>query len=81
LPDGIFSDHKSQFGSSLDGLAMEDVGMYILWKFDVCTYFKAILYIFWPFGILGGNLVYFSSFWYVVPKIWQPWNKLLSRKF
>jgi hypothetical protein len=47
----------------------------------VCTYFKAVLYIFWPFGILGGNLVYFSSFWYVVPKIWQPWNKLLSRKF
>jgi hypothetical protein len=36
LPDGIFSNQKSQFGKLLEGLAMEDVGIfiaiwYILW--------------------------------------------------
>jgi hypothetical protein len=29
--------------------------------------------ILWQFGIFYGHLVYFSPFWYVVPrKIWQP---------
>jgi hypothetical protein len=27
LPDGIFSNQKSKFGSFLEGLAMEDVGI------------------------------------------------------
>jgi hypothetical protein len=28
LPDGIFSKRKSQFGEILEGLAMEDVGIF-----------------------------------------------------
>jgi hypothetical protein len=28
LPDGIFSDKKYQFGQILEGLAMEDVGIF-----------------------------------------------------
>jgi hypothetical protein len=28
LPDSIFSDQKSNFGSFLEGLAMEDVGIF-----------------------------------------------------
>jgi hypothetical protein len=36
--------------------------------------FKSIWYTLWPFGMFYGYLVYFSPFWYVVPKkIWQPW--------
>jgi hypothetical protein len=30
LPDGLFSNSKSQFGKTLEGLAMKDV-WYILW--------------------------------------------------
>jgi hypothetical protein len=33
LPDGIFSNRKSQFGSILEGLRLENIGMYILWQF------------------------------------------------
>jgi hypothetical protein len=45
LPDGIFSNQKSQFGKILVGLRMEKVGihhghLYIPW------------YILWPFGNL-----------------------------
>jgi hypothetical protein len=30
-----------------------------------------------PFGIFYGKLVYFSPFWYIVPrKIWQPWPEV-----
>jgi hypothetical protein len=29
---------------------------------------------YWQFGMFSSHLVYFSQFWYVVPrKIWQPW--------
>jgi hypothetical protein len=28
LPDGIFSNQKSQFGLILEGLAIEDVGIF-----------------------------------------------------
>jgi hypothetical protein len=28
LPDGVFSKQKSQFGSILEGLGMENVGIY-----------------------------------------------------
>jgi hypothetical protein len=36
--------------------------------YDHLVYFTAIESILWPFGIFCGNLVYFSPFWYVVPK-------------
>jgi hypothetical protein len=48
---------------------------------DVCTFYGRLVYLsydhlvfLWPFGILYGDLVYISPFWYFVPrKIWQPW--------
>jgi hypothetical protein len=61
LPDGIFSNQKSQLGSILQGLEMENVGIfnghleyiksmwYILWPLDNLV---VIWYIFHHFGIL-----------------------------
>jgi hypothetical protein len=67
--NGIFSNQKSQFGSILKGLAMDDVGLF----YGHLAYVTAILYTLWPFGIFYGYLLYFSPFWYVAPrKIWQP---------
>jgi hypothetical protein len=72
LPDGIFSNQKYHFGLILEGLAMEDVGifyghlvyitviLYILWPFGIC--------ILWPFRICCGNLVYFMVIWYIFTK-------------
>jgi hypothetical protein len=51
LPDGLFSNQKFQFGSILEGLAMENLGIF----YDHFVYFKAIANIFWPFGIFCGN--------------------------
>jgi hypothetical protein len=49
------------------------------WKI---VYFMDIWSILQPFGICCGNSVYFSPFWYVVPrKIWQPWVTLPSTVF
>jgi hypothetical protein len=47
LPDGIFSNRKSQFGKILEGLATDDVGIF-------CGHwvnFPSIRYILWQFGI------------------------------
>jgi hypothetical protein len=43
----------------LEGLATEDVGIF----YGHFINFKAIWYIFWPFGIFSPVLVYFSQFW------------------
>jgi hypothetical protein len=60
-----FSNQKSQFGYILEGLAMEDVGI-----------FMATLSILRPnatFGTFCGHLVHFFPFWFIVQrKIWQP---------
>jgi hypothetical protein len=38
------------------------------------TYFTAIWYNLWPFGLVCGHLVYFPHFGMFGPrKIWQPW--------
>jgi hypothetical protein len=69
LPDGIFSNQKSQFGYILEVLAMEDVGIF----YEHLAYFNAIWYILRSFSLFRGYLVYFFPFWYVAPrKIWQP---------
>jgi hypothetical protein len=66
LPDGILSDQKSQFGYILEVLAMEDDGIF-------CCH----LVYFTAFGTFYGYLLYFSPFWYVLPrKIWQPCGRL-----
>jgi hypothetical protein len=71
LPYGLFSNQKSHFWQILEGLAMENLGIF----YDHLVYFTAIGNILGPFGIFCGNLVYFSPLWYFVPrKIWQPWS-------
>jgi hypothetical protein len=74
LPDGIFSNQKSQFGCIFQGLGMENVGTYM--------YFMVIWYILLPFGTFCGLLTNFSRIWYVVPiKIWPPCsNSLVHRR-
>jgi hypothetical protein len=61
LPDGLFSNQKSNFLKILEGLAMEDVGMFygrlvpctVFVMFDWhLVYFVVIWYIFSRFGIL-----------------------------
>jgi hypothetical protein len=70
--DGLFSNKTSQFGPILEGLAMENLGIF----YDHLVYFTAIGKILWPFGIFCGHSVYLSPFWYFVPrKIWQPWSE------
>jgi hypothetical protein len=59
LPDGLFSNQKSQFGYILEGLAMENLGIF----YDHLVYFTATEHILWPFGIFCGHLVYFPPFW------------------
>jgi hypothetical protein len=54
MPDGIFSNQKSQFGLILEGPAIEDVGMF----YDQLVNFMAIWYILWPFGIFVSHLVF-----------------------
>jgi hypothetical protein len=54
-----FQTKNNSFGTFLEGLAMEDVGIF----YGHLIYFLAIWYIVWLFGL----------FWYIVPrKIWQP---------
>jgi hypothetical protein len=73
LPDGFFSDQKSQFGYILEDLGMENavihIGILVIWI------------ILPPLGIFYGKLVILRSFgkffplWCIVPRqIWQPWT-------
>jgi hypothetical protein len=68
LPDGIHFQTKNPTSGKFWGV--------LQWK--MLVYFMAIWAIFDIFYghlvyIFCGNLVYFSSFWYVVPReIWQP---------
>jgi hypothetical protein len=55
LPDGVFSNQKFQFRSILEGLRMENAG--IFYGHLVC--FIVIWYILWLFGIFYGHLVMF----------------------
>jgi hypothetical protein len=65
-----FQNQKSKFGQILEGLAKEDDGIF----YGHSVHFTDLCYILWTFGIVRGNLVYFSPFWYFEPrKIWQTW--------
>jgi hypothetical protein len=59
LPDGIFSNQKSQIGHILGALEKDNAYIYILWPFGI---FKNIWYVLWPFGIFRGHLVNFPRF-------------------
>jgi hypothetical protein len=54
LPDGLVSDQNSQFGYILEGLAIEDVGVF----------YAHLIYLFY------GNLIYFMAIWYIFQTIW-----------
>jgi hypothetical protein len=56
LPDVIFSDQKSHFWFILEGLVMENVGLF----HGLLGYFTAISYILWSFGN-------FVVSWYISP--------------
>jgi hypothetical protein len=73
LPDGIFKIQKSKFGYFY-GLAMEEVGICILWPF--CRFYEHYGHNFWTLGVFVGYLAYFPPFWLELPrKIWQPWMR------
>jgi hypothetical protein len=57
LPDGFFSNQKSQFESNLEGLGIENAVTF----YDHLEYFTAIWYIY-------NLLVYFSNLATLVPK-------------
>jgi hypothetical protein len=78
LPDGLFSDQKSQFLVYIFfvGLGMENLGIFYIYSGT----FESILRILPPVGMFCGNLVYFPHFWYVAPmKIWQPWSESAAK--
>jgi hypothetical protein len=53
LPDGLLSNQKSQFGKILEGLGMENVGIF----YGHSEYFTAIWYILWPFENLVATVL------------------------
>jgi hypothetical protein len=55
LPDGFFSNQKSEFVLTLEGLALEDVVIFYVHLVN----FPAIL---WPFGIFSPVLVHLTRF-------------------
>jgi hypothetical protein len=59
LPDGLFSNQKSQFGKSLEGLRLENVDI----PYDHLEYFTDIWDIFRTFGIFYVHLGYFTDIW------------------
>jgi hypothetical protein len=66
LPDGLFSNRRSQFGYNWEGLCNGRCCS-ILWQFW-CVLWSFCIHVIW------GHLVYNFPFWYVVPrKIWQSW--------
>jgi hypothetical protein len=54
LPDGLFLNQKAKFGLLLEGLAMEDVGIFG----GPFVHFTVFCHILWTLGIVHGNWVY-----------------------
>jgi hypothetical protein len=70
LPDGIFSNKKSKFGEILEGLAVEDVGI-----------FRAIFSILRASGIFGtfcGHMVHGVVIWYILSRFGMLCRKHLA---
>jgi hypothetical protein len=71
LPDGLFSNQKSVLGKFLEGLAMEDVGIF----YGHLVHSTVFCYILWTFGIVCGNFgIFFTFLAFCTKKIWQPWS-------
>jgi hypothetical protein len=58
LPDGLFSNPNSQFGSILEGVEIYNLCIF----YDHLVYFAANGNILRPFGLFCGHLVYFPRF-------------------
>jgi hypothetical protein len=58
LPDGLFSNKKSKFGLILEGLQIENDGIF----YEHLVHFMVFCYILWSWGIVRGNLVNISRF-------------------
>jgi hypothetical protein len=58
LPDGLFSNQKSQFGQILEGIELKAAGI----LYGHLVNFPSIWYILRHFGIFCGNLVYILRF-------------------
>jgi hypothetical protein len=58
LPDGFFSNQKSQFGEILEGPRLENVAIF----YGHLEYFKDIEDILGPFGTFCVHLIHFSDF-------------------
>jgi hypothetical protein len=58
LPDGLFSNQKSQFGEILEGFGKDDV-----WIF--CGHSEYLQ----PIGVFHGHLVYFEGIWSLFHKL------------
>jgi hypothetical protein len=65
LPDGSFSNQKSQFGQNLEGLGMENVVRF----YDNLENVSVIWY-----NVVYSRLVYFVVIWYIFP-FWYVWTK------
>jgi hypothetical protein len=69
LPDGLFSNQKSQFWGTFLGLKLKNVDT----VHGHLEFFKDIRDILWPLGKFCGHLVHFILFWDHAPrKLWQP---------
>jgi hypothetical protein len=58
LPDGLFSNQRSQFGKNFQGLGLENFDIF----YGHLEYFMDIWDILWPFVTFCVHLVHFSSF-------------------
>jgi hypothetical protein len=61
LPDGLFSNQKSQFLEMFEGLRLENVVIF----YRHLEYFMDIWNILWTFGIIYDRLVHFVFIWYI----------------
>jgi hypothetical protein len=61
LPDGIFSYKKSNVWYFLEGLEIENVGIFCI----RLEYFTGILVYFYPFGIFCDKSIYLVVLWYI----------------
>jgi hypothetical protein len=61
LPDGLFSNQKSQFGKNSQGLRLENIDIF----YGHLEYSMPIWKILWPFGIFYYHLAQFVFIWYI----------------
>jgi hypothetical protein len=66
----VYKPKKYQFGQFLEGVEMEDVGIFL-----------AVRSILWPSGIFYGFLVYLKVNWYILPVLVSCSKKNLATLF